>query len=366
MGVYRDRILPRVIDLMMNTKQTRQIRARVCSELKGEVVEIGFGTGHNRLTCRARRPSSALSSRRTGRPVDSARGPFGRRGVVHVEPVHHPGRGRGRPRDASRAATRRDVALRRARPGSAGEGASLAEPAQRNSAARRWRLQPQPRHPGDHRKWRAHAHPARHVLRPRRAQAVRFDVRRRRHPSVGKLSMDAWPDDRFAAVTGEQRRGSPGMPASGCCTRKRPTSTPATLRTGCGESLRTDAEASATRTSRPRSSSRAPCWPWSTTRRCRHKRPHHVGRRPRGQPACPGLCFDLAAAVPGRVGLQVLPGRAERPGNPTSRRPRRRSPAMSHHVHGHGTGRLRLEQRRDGKEAHRDAGDRGRDDGGPT
>ena len=47
MGVYRDRVLPRVIDLVMDTKQTRLIRARVCAELKGDVVEIGFGTGHN-------------------------------------------------------------------------------------------------------------------------------------------------------------------------------------------------------------------------------------------------------------------------------------------------------------------------------
>src|SRR5581483_2752780 len=47
MGFYGDRVLPHVIDLVMNTKQTREIRARVCTDLKGEVVEIGFGTGHN-------------------------------------------------------------------------------------------------------------------------------------------------------------------------------------------------------------------------------------------------------------------------------------------------------------------------------
>ncbi|MEY2431803.1 MAG: hypothetical protein QOC92_1528 [Acidimicrobiaceae bacterium] len=47
MGFYRDRVLPRLIDLVMNTKQTRQIRARVCAGLQGDVVEIGFGTGHN-------------------------------------------------------------------------------------------------------------------------------------------------------------------------------------------------------------------------------------------------------------------------------------------------------------------------------
>src|SRR3954469_12570107 len=31
----------------MNTKQTRKVRARVCEGLAGDIVEIGFGTGHN-------------------------------------------------------------------------------------------------------------------------------------------------------------------------------------------------------------------------------------------------------------------------------------------------------------------------------
>jgi ubiquinone/menaquinone biosynthesis C-methylase UbiE len=47
MGFYDDRILPHVINVVMNTKQTRTIRARVCAGLSGDVVEIGFGTGHN-------------------------------------------------------------------------------------------------------------------------------------------------------------------------------------------------------------------------------------------------------------------------------------------------------------------------------
>ena len=47
MSFYVDKVLPRVINVVMNTKQTRQIRARVCAGLAGEVVEIGFGTGHN-------------------------------------------------------------------------------------------------------------------------------------------------------------------------------------------------------------------------------------------------------------------------------------------------------------------------------
>jgi ubiquinone/menaquinone biosynthesis C-methylase UbiE len=47
MSFYDDRILPHIINTAMNTKQTREIRRRVCADLKGEIVEIGFGTGHN-------------------------------------------------------------------------------------------------------------------------------------------------------------------------------------------------------------------------------------------------------------------------------------------------------------------------------
>jgi ubiquinone/menaquinone biosynthesis C-methylase UbiE len=47
MGLYRDRVFPRILDVVMNTKETRRIRAQVCVGLAGEVVEVGFGTGHN-------------------------------------------------------------------------------------------------------------------------------------------------------------------------------------------------------------------------------------------------------------------------------------------------------------------------------
>lgn len=47
MGLYDDRVLPHVINVVMNNKQTRTIRSRVCAGLRGDVVEIGFGTGHN-------------------------------------------------------------------------------------------------------------------------------------------------------------------------------------------------------------------------------------------------------------------------------------------------------------------------------
>lgn len=47
MGFYGDRIFPRVMNALMDTKETRRIRAEVCAPLRGDVVEIGFGTGHN-------------------------------------------------------------------------------------------------------------------------------------------------------------------------------------------------------------------------------------------------------------------------------------------------------------------------------
>lgn len=47
MGLYGERVFPRIMNVVMNTKETRQIRERVCAPLRGDVVEIGFGTGHN-------------------------------------------------------------------------------------------------------------------------------------------------------------------------------------------------------------------------------------------------------------------------------------------------------------------------------
>lgn len=46
-GFYGERVFPRIMNVMMNTKGTRRIRQRVCAPLHGHVVEIGFGTGHN-------------------------------------------------------------------------------------------------------------------------------------------------------------------------------------------------------------------------------------------------------------------------------------------------------------------------------
>jgi ubiquinone/menaquinone biosynthesis C-methylase UbiE len=47
MGIYQDQVLPRFQDKVMARKPNREVRARVCAGLRGEVVEIGFGTGLN-------------------------------------------------------------------------------------------------------------------------------------------------------------------------------------------------------------------------------------------------------------------------------------------------------------------------------
>jgi ubiquinone/menaquinone biosynthesis C-methylase UbiE len=47
MGFYQDQVLPRFQDKVMDRKDLREIRARVCSGLAGYVVEVGFGTGLN-------------------------------------------------------------------------------------------------------------------------------------------------------------------------------------------------------------------------------------------------------------------------------------------------------------------------------
>ena len=47
MGFYADRVLPHIMDVVMNAERVREVRQRVCSGLRGDVVEIGFGTGHN-------------------------------------------------------------------------------------------------------------------------------------------------------------------------------------------------------------------------------------------------------------------------------------------------------------------------------
>lgn len=47
MGFYEQRVLPHLTNRVMSSKSIRIGRDRVCSELTGEVIEVGFGTGLN-------------------------------------------------------------------------------------------------------------------------------------------------------------------------------------------------------------------------------------------------------------------------------------------------------------------------------
>lgn len=47
MGLYAERVLPRMINVLCGSKTAEPLRDRVCAGLQGEVVEIGFGSGHN-------------------------------------------------------------------------------------------------------------------------------------------------------------------------------------------------------------------------------------------------------------------------------------------------------------------------------
>jgi SAM-dependent methyltransferase len=46
-GFYGDNVLPRFIDVAMGGKAFDEIRSRVASNLDGEVLEVGFGSGRN-------------------------------------------------------------------------------------------------------------------------------------------------------------------------------------------------------------------------------------------------------------------------------------------------------------------------------
>jgi ubiquinone/menaquinone biosynthesis C-methylase UbiE len=46
-GVYADHVLPRLTNVALSGQEFGQIRARVAAGLAGQVLEIGFGSGHN-------------------------------------------------------------------------------------------------------------------------------------------------------------------------------------------------------------------------------------------------------------------------------------------------------------------------------
>ena len=47
MGFYAEQVLPRLQDKIMARKPNRPVRDRVCRDLQGTILEIGFGTGLN-------------------------------------------------------------------------------------------------------------------------------------------------------------------------------------------------------------------------------------------------------------------------------------------------------------------------------
>ena len=47
MGLYERRVLPRLIDLAMRHERLAALRARVVGEARGQVLEIGIGSGRN-------------------------------------------------------------------------------------------------------------------------------------------------------------------------------------------------------------------------------------------------------------------------------------------------------------------------------
>jgi SAM-dependent methyltransferase len=46
-GFYGEQVVPRIINKACGTKTAEPLRRRVCAGLAGDVVELGFGSGHN-------------------------------------------------------------------------------------------------------------------------------------------------------------------------------------------------------------------------------------------------------------------------------------------------------------------------------
>jgi SAM-dependent methyltransferase len=47
MNVWRERVVPRITDMALRTQQVGELRAATCRGLRGDVLEIGFGSGLN-------------------------------------------------------------------------------------------------------------------------------------------------------------------------------------------------------------------------------------------------------------------------------------------------------------------------------
>lgn len=47
MGVYENQVLPRVIDVALSGEAMERLRRHACEGLRGDVLEVGFGSGRN-------------------------------------------------------------------------------------------------------------------------------------------------------------------------------------------------------------------------------------------------------------------------------------------------------------------------------
>jgi ubiquinone/menaquinone biosynthesis C-methylase UbiE len=47
MGLYHEHVLPRITNALCGMQAAEPLRQRVCAGLEGEVLELGFGSGHN-------------------------------------------------------------------------------------------------------------------------------------------------------------------------------------------------------------------------------------------------------------------------------------------------------------------------------
>jgi ubiquinone/menaquinone biosynthesis C-methylase UbiE len=47
MGFYENRVLPHIVNVAMNTNAMKDERTRCLENVKGTVLEVGFGTGLN-------------------------------------------------------------------------------------------------------------------------------------------------------------------------------------------------------------------------------------------------------------------------------------------------------------------------------
>jgi SAM-dependent methyltransferase len=87
MGLYQRRVLPRLVSVAGGSRRLEPLRRRVCTGLAGDVVEIGFGSGHNipfypaAVTRVAAVEPSDLSWRLARDRVSAARVPVQRAGL---------------------------------------------------------------------------------------------------------------------------------------------------------------------------------------------------------------------------------------------------------------------------------------------